>query len=157
MKLTSEQIEAVEHDQGPLLIIAGAGTGKTMVITHRIAHLIGTKKARPGEILALTFTEKAAKEMEERVDQLVPYGYTDVWISTFHAFGDRLLRENAISLGLSPAFRVLTRPERCLHPSRGKTPSIGPRYAWWGFPRGGVFPKANRKDAGGERSPAQAV
>lgn len=114
MELTSQQKKAVEHREGPLLILAGAGTGKTMVITHRIAHLIETKKARPEEILALTFTEKAAKEMEERVDQLVPYGYTDVWISTFHAFGDRILRDHAIPLGLPPTFRVLSRPEQII-------------------------------------------
>jgi DNA helicase-2/ATP-dependent DNA helicase PcrA len=114
MELTPQQKEAVEHGDGPLLIIAGAGTGKTMVITHRIAHLISTKRARPEEILALTFTEKAATEMEERVDQLVPYGYADVRISTFHAFGDRVLRDYAVPLGLPPTFRVLTRPEQVI-------------------------------------------
>ncbi|MBI2812037.1 MAG: UvrD-helicase domain-containing protein, partial [Candidatus Melainabacteria bacterium] len=74
MDLTAQQREAIEHEKGPLLIIAGAGTGKTLVISHQIAHLILTKKARPEEILALTFTEKAAHEMEERVDLLVPMG-----------------------------------------------------------------------------------
>lgn len=112
--LNRAQREAVEFGDGPLLIIAGAGTGKTLVITHRIAHLITTKRARPEEILALTFTEKAAQEMEERVDLLVPYGYIDVWISTFHAFGDRLLRDHALLLGLPPTFQVLTRPEQLL-------------------------------------------
>jgi len=81
--LNPEQKKAVTHKSGPLLIIAGAGTGKTTVITRRIAHIIDKKIAKPSEILALTFTEKAAAEMEERVDQLVPYGYTDMWISTF--------------------------------------------------------------------------
>ncbi|MEW6324364.1 MAG: ATP-dependent DNA helicase [Nitrospirota bacterium] len=112
--VNAAQREAVEFGDGPLLIIAGAGTGKTLVITHRIAHLITAKRARPDEILALTFTEKAAQEMEARVDQLVPYGYTDVWISTFHAFGDRLLRDHALLLGLPPTFQVLTRPEQLL-------------------------------------------
>jgi DNA helicase-2/ATP-dependent DNA helicase PcrA len=112
--LTKAQSEAVTHETGPLLIIAGAGTGKTTVITHRIAHLIATRKARPSEILALTFTDKAAAEMEERVDQLVPYGYADVQISTFHAFGDRLIKENALELGLTPDFRVLTRAEQVI-------------------------------------------
>ena len=112
--LNLKQKEAVEHDQAPLLIIAGAGTGKTAVITQRIAHLISTKKADPSEILALTFTDKAACEMEERVDLLVPYGYTDIWISTFHAFGDRILRENALELGLEPEFKVLTRPDQTI-------------------------------------------
>ena len=112
--LNSKQQEAVKHDQAPLLIIAGAGTGKTAVITRRIAYLIAAKAARPEEILALTFTDKAAAEMEERVDLLVPYGYTDIWISTFHAFGDRILRENALELGLDPEFAVLTRPDQLI-------------------------------------------
>ncbi len=114
MDLSPLQRQAVEHGDGPLLIIAGAGTGKTLVITHRIAHLITTKRARPEEILALTFTDKAAREMEERVDLLVPYGYTDVRISTFHAFGDRVLRDEALALGLATDFRVLSRPEQLI-------------------------------------------
>src|SRR5437879_5006487 len=112
--LTEEQLAAVTHGEGPLLIVAGAGTGKTAVITRRIAHLITTRRARPEEILALTFTDRAAAEMEERVDRLVPYGYTQAWISTFHAFGGRVLRENALHLGLSPDFRVLTKPEQII-------------------------------------------
>jgi DNA helicase-2/ATP-dependent DNA helicase PcrA len=112
--LTPTQQEAVEHGDGPLLLIAGAGTGKTLVITHRIAHLIATKKARPHEILALTFTEKAAAEMEERVDLLTPYGYTDVRILTFHAFGDRLLREFGMRIGLSPDFHVMSWAEQTI-------------------------------------------
>ena len=112
--LNPEQRRAVEWGDGPLLIIAGAGTGKTSVVTRRIAYLIATKRARPQEILALTFTDKAAGEMEERVDVLVPYGYTEVWISTFHAFGDRVLREHALLLGLPPDFRVLNRAEQVL-------------------------------------------
>ncbi len=112
--LNPRQVEAVTHDTGPLLIVAGAGTGKTTVITRRIAYLIATKRCRPEEILALTFTDKAAAEMEERVDTLVPYGYADVWISTFHAFGDRLLKENALELGLTPDFRVLNRAEQVI-------------------------------------------
>lgn len=109
--LNKEQLEAVTHKSGPLLIIAGAGTGKTTVITRRIAWLLSEGLAKTNEILALTFTDKAAKEMEERVDMLMPYGYTDIWISTFHAFGDKLLRENALVAGLNPDFKVLTRPE----------------------------------------------
>lgn len=110
-QLNKEQIEAVTHQEGPLLIIAGAGTGKTTVITRRIAWLLSQNLCKTSEILALTFTDKAAKEMLERVDILVPYGYTDIWISTFHAFGDRLLRENAITSGLDPDFKVLTQAE----------------------------------------------
>jgi len=112
--LNKAQAEAVTHKSGPLLIIAGAGTGKTTVITRRIAYLIEQKIARPSEILALTFTEKAASEMEERVDTLVPYGFTDMWISTFHAFGDRLLRDFSIDLGLPANFKVLTATEQAI-------------------------------------------
>src|SRR5713101_4924757 len=104
--LNDAQREAVTHDAGPLLIVAGAGTGKTTVITRRIAWLIGQKKARPEQILALTFTEKAAAEMEARVDTLVPYGFTGSTICTFHAFGDRMLREHAVELGLTTQLRV---------------------------------------------------
>lgn len=107
-KLNSEQKEAVEYGDGPLLIIAGAGTGKTTVVTERIKHLISTKKASPSEILALTFTEKAAREMEERVDVIMPYGVTEMWISTFHRFCDRLLRVEAIHMGLNPAYKLMT-------------------------------------------------
>ncbi|MBI4574243.1 MAG: ATP-dependent helicase [candidate division NC10 bacterium] len=110
--LTPDQAAAVIHGEGPLLIVAGAGTGKTTVITRRIAHLVAAKRARPSEVLALTFTDKAAEEMEGRVDLLVPYGFADMWISTFHAFGDRVLREEGLALGLSTDFRVLTRAEQ---------------------------------------------
>ena len=109
--LNKEQVQAVTHNFGPLLIIAGAGTGKTRVITQRIAWLINQGLAKTDEILALTFTDKAAKEMQERVDILMPYGYTDIWISTFHAFGDRVLRENALVAGLNPDFKVLAQAE----------------------------------------------
>ncbi len=112
--LNEAQRQAVCHGEGPLLIIAGAGTGKTTVLTRRIAHLIATKRARPEEILALTFTEKAAAEMAERVDQLIPYGYAETPISTFHAFGDRVLRESALEAGLDPQFRVLSQPEQVI-------------------------------------------
>ena len=112
--LNPEQKEAVTTTEGPLLIIAGAGTGKTAVIARRIAYIIEKKLAKPSEILALTFTDKAAAAMEERVDILVPYGFIDTWISTFHAFGDRILRENALDIGLAPDFKVLSRPQQVL-------------------------------------------
>ncbi len=107
-KLNKEQLEAIQHGEGPLLIIAGAGTGKTTVITERIKWLISQRLAKPSEILALTFTQKAAREMEERVDVLMPYGYTQMWISTFHAFADRILRQEAIHIGLNPGYRLLS-------------------------------------------------
>jgi DNA helicase-2/ATP-dependent DNA helicase PcrA len=106
-KLNEEQKEAVIHNKGPLLIIAGAGTGKTTVITQRIAYLIEKGKAKPEEILGVTFTEKAAEEMEERVDKLLPFGYVDLWISTFHAFCERILRDYALDIGLPAAFKLL--------------------------------------------------
>ncbi len=109
--LNADQRRAVTHEDGPLLVVAGAGTGKTQVITRRIAWLIATRRSKPAEILALTFTDKAAEEMAVRVDQLVPYGYTDTAISTFHAFGDGLIRQYALELGLPTDLRVLTRAE----------------------------------------------
>ncbi len=112
--LNKEQKEAVEHKEGPLLIIAGAGTGKTTVVTSRIQHLILKKKVLPSEILALTFTDKAAREMEERVDKAMPYGYTQMWISTFHAFCDRILRNEAIHIGLNPSYKLVTEAETIL-------------------------------------------
>ncbi|MBI2104631.1 MAG: ATP-dependent helicase [Candidatus Omnitrophica bacterium] len=110
--LTQAQRDAVVHEGGPLLIVAGAGSGKTTVIARRIAWLIAAKRVRPDELLGLTFTDKAAEEMEERVDLLVPYGYVDIALHTFHAFGDQLLRDHALKLGLSPHFRVLSRAEQ---------------------------------------------
>jgi len=107
-KLNAEQKKAVMFGSGPLLIIAGAGTGKTTVVTERIKHLISSGAALPTQILALTFTEKAAREMEERVDVIMPYGYTSMWISTFHKFCDRLLRQEAIHIGLNPGYRLMT-------------------------------------------------
>lgn len=93
------------------MIIAGAGTGKTTVITERIKYLITKKEIKPAEILALTFTDKAAREMEERVDQALPYGYIDMWLSTFHSFCDRVLRDEAIQIGLNPAYKLMGQAE----------------------------------------------
>lgn len=110
-KLNTEQKSAVEFGDGPLLIIAGAGTGKTTVVTERIKHLLSSGKAKPQEILALTFTEKASREMEERVDVALPYGVTQMWISTFHAFCDRILRNEAINVGIDPGYKLMTEAE----------------------------------------------
>ena len=112
--LNPAQKKAVMHGQGPLLIIAGAGTGKTKVITQRIAYLISAKKAKPEEILAVTFTEKAANEMEERVDLLTPYSYSFVEISTFNSFGERVLRNYGIELGYPPDFKLLDEVEQAI-------------------------------------------
>jgi len=112
--LNEEQRQAVTHGSGPLLIIAGAGTGKTTVVTKRIEHLILDEKIPASNILALTFTEKAAQEMETRIDEILPYGYTTLWIETFHAFCDRILRQEAINIGLTPRFDLLTEAESLL-------------------------------------------
>ncbi len=113
-QLNVEQKKAVTFGQGPLLIIAGAGTGKTTVVTERIKYLITSGRAKPQEILALTFTEKASREMEERVDMALPYGTTQMWISTFHAFCDRILRNEAMNIGLDPGFKLMTEAETIL-------------------------------------------
>ena len=105
-KLNAEQRQAVTHQGGPLLIVAGAGTGKTTVITHRFAWLIEQGLALPQEILALTFTDKASTEMEERLDRLLPYGYVDLEIGTFHAFAEKMLRQYGVEIGLSRDFKV---------------------------------------------------
>ena len=108
LKLNKEQIDAIKFGKGPLLIIAGAGTGKTTVVTERIKYLILGKHAKPSEILALTFTDKAAREMEERVDVGLPYGYTQMWIMTFHSFCDRILRREALHIGLDPRYKLMS-------------------------------------------------
>ncbi len=105
--LNTEQLQAVTHDQGPLLIVAGAGTGKTTVITRRIAYLLEQKLAKPEQILSLTFTDKAAGEMEARVEQYLPLGSYDLWISTFHSFCERILKQHGLDMGLSNDFELL--------------------------------------------------
>lgn len=97
----------MDHKGGPVLIVAGAGTGKTMAITYRIALLIEKRLAKPEEILALTFTDKAAGEMEERIDRLLPYGYVDLWVLTFHSFCERILKDHSLDIGLPADFKLL--------------------------------------------------
>ena len=114
LRLDKFQAQAVKHGKGPLLIIAGAGTGKTTVITKRINYLITKRKVNPQNILALTFTEKAAYQMQERVDILLPYGYTNLWIHTFHSFCERILRDEAHSMGLDPNYKLISESESIL-------------------------------------------
>ena len=113
-KLNQAQKDAVKHGAGPLLLVAGAGTGKTTVLINRLAYLILEKKVKTDEILLLTFTEKAAGELEERSDKVLPYGYTDLWINTFHGFGERILRDYALEIGLNPSFRLLNQTDQWL-------------------------------------------
>lgn len=104
--LNEQQKEAVIHGGSPLLIVAGAGSGKTRVLTHRIAYLLATGRAHQGQILAITFTNKAAAEMRERIEQLIGPRAKQMWISTFHSFCVRVLRREAKTLGLKSTFSI---------------------------------------------------
>ena len=104
--LNDKQEEAVLHFEGPLLILAGAGSGKTRVLTHRIAYLIEEHQVNPWQILALTFTNKAASEMRERVDHIVSYGAESIWVSTFHSTCVRILRRYIDLIGYSRSFTI---------------------------------------------------
>ena len=97
--LNDMQDIACRHVDGPLLILAGAGSGKTRVLTHRVARLISEEGVRPYNILAITFTNKAAREMRERVNDIVGYGAEQVWVSTFHSMCVRILRRYADRIG----------------------------------------------------------
>ncbi len=160
--LNEEQRQAVTYGEGPLLIVAGAGTGKTQVITRRIAWLIATKRARPEEILALTFTDKAAAEMESRVDVLVPYGFVGATISTFHAFCDGIVRQHGVELGLTSKLQVGTRADMLVF-LRERLFELGlERYLPLGQPDRhldallGVFDRARDEDVTPERYQAFA-
>src|SRR6059058_4504106 len=104
--LNQPQREAVEHPGGPLLVLAGAGSGKTRVLTHRIAWLIHSGTARSGEILAITFTNKAAQEMRERVELLLGRSTRSMWVMTFHAACARILRAEAPRLGYTRQYTI---------------------------------------------------
>lgn len=110
--LNKEQQDAVLHTEGPLLIMAGAGSGKTRVLTHRIAYIIEEKHALPWHILAITFTNKAAREMRERVGKLLGESGNDVWVSTFHALCVRILRREIDKLGYNRAFTIADTSEQ---------------------------------------------
>ncbi|MDD2354739.1 MAG: UvrD-helicase domain-containing protein, partial [Lachnospiraceae bacterium] len=104
--LNKEQQDACFHTEGPLLILAGAGSGKTRVITHRICYLIDEKNVNPWNILAITFTNKAAGEMRERVDKLVGFGAESIWVSTFHSMCVRILRRHIGEIGYDTGFAI---------------------------------------------------
>ncbi len=105
--LNPAQLEAVSVTQGPVLVLAGAGTGKTRVLISRIAHLIREKKAHPSEILAVTFTNKAAHEMKSRLLSFLDHPLEGIWLGTFHSLGARFLRQHAEAVGLTPYFTIL--------------------------------------------------
>lgn len=106
--MNDKQAEAVMTTEGPLLIMAGAGSGKTRVLTHRVAHLIKDLNVMPWRILAITFTNKAAREMKERIGQLVDAEDADaVWVSTFHALAVRILRRDIDKLGYKKDFSII--------------------------------------------------
>ncbi|HOV97578.1 MAG TPA: UvrD-helicase domain-containing protein, partial [bacterium] len=113
-ELNEEQLKAVKHKSGPVLVVAGAGTGKTRVITERIRYLIKEKNVDPQEILALTFTEKAAQEMVDRVGDIMPLGYEEPWVYTFHSFADRILKEKGIEIGIDPSYKILSPSDQWL-------------------------------------------
>ena len=104
--LNEAQLEAVRSTEGPLLVVAGAGSGKTRVLTHRVAHLIADKKVKPNEILAITFTNKAAGEMRERLTHMLGGTARAIWILTFHAACGRILRREAERLGYRSTFTI---------------------------------------------------
>lgn len=106
-RLNAEQRAAVEAVDGPLLVLAGAGTGKTRVLTTRLAHILLTGRAYPGQVLAVTFTNKAAREMRERVAAILGRSVEGLWLGTFHALCARMLRRNAEQVGLRPNFTIL--------------------------------------------------
>jgi DNA helicase-2/ATP-dependent DNA helicase PcrA len=120
--LNPPQREAVQHGEGPLLILAGAGSGKTRVVTYRIAYLIREKGVSPSKILAVTFTNKAAREMKERLEKLLGKDVVEpMWVSTFHSFCVRVLRVEAPRLGFTPDFSIFDKDDQlrvvkeCLH------------------------------------------
>src|SRR6266536_1663316 len=104
--LNPQQRAAVVHEGGPLLIVAGAGSGKTRVLTHRIAYLLAERDVHPAQVLAITFTNKAAGEMKERVDTLVGPRSRFMWVMTFHSACVRILRREAKRLGFPSSFSI---------------------------------------------------
>ena len=113
-QLNEDQLKAIRHKSGPILVVAGAGTGKTRVITERIRYLIQEEKTNPQEILALTFTEKASKEMVERIGDVMPLGYEEPWVYTFHSFADRILKTEGLEIGLDPSYKILSTSDQWL-------------------------------------------
>ena len=124
--LNEEQHAAVVHAGGPLVVFAGAGSGKTRVITHRVAHLVAERHVAPWRILAVTFTNKAAAEMRERLTRLLPSGASDLWVGTFHAICARLLRRYAEEVGIRKDFVIYDDSDQRAMLARGR-PGYRPR------------------------------
>ena len=111
--LNKAQKEAVTHLDGPLLIVAGAGSGKTKVLTTRVAHIIDNNLAFPSQILCVTFTNKAAREMSERVQKLVSQNMEKMpWMGTFHSIGAKIIRNHAEVIGLKQSFTILDKDDQ---------------------------------------------
>src|SRR5487761_1474585 len=106
-ELNDAQRRAVEAVDGPVLVLAGAGTGKTRVLTARLAHILATRRAWPSQIVAVTFTNKAALEMRERLERMIGQSAEGLWLGTFHSVAARLLRRHAEVVGLKPNFTIL--------------------------------------------------
>ena len=131
--LNSEQHQAVCHNEGPMMVVAGAGSGKTRVITYRIAHLIRERSVNPESVLAITFTNKAAGEMKERISGMLDISGTSPWVSTFHSFCLRMLRKHISELGFSNDFAVfdsqdqLILVKQCMKKTQVSTDAFPPK------------------------------
>src|SRR5438552_13188520 len=110
--LNAQQREAVQAPDGPLLVFAGAGSGKTRVLTHRIAYVMATRRVRANEVCAVTFTNKAAREMRSRVEALVGESIKGMWLGTFHAMGARMLRRDGDAVGIPNSFTIYDEADR---------------------------------------------
>jgi DNA helicase-2/ATP-dependent DNA helicase PcrA len=134
--LNPAQREAVAAPDGPLLIFAGAGSGKTRVLTHRIAYVIAARGVRPQEILAVTFTNKAAREMRGRVEKLLGADISGMWVGTFHSVGARILRRDGDAIGIPANFVIYDEADRLAGDApgdaddRGGQPSASPPPRW---------------------------
>src|SRR3989442_14004775 len=129
--INEPQREAVLHDEGPLLVLAGAGSGKTRVLTHRVAYSVETDRAMPGEILAITFTNKAAGEMKHRVEGLVGRRSRAMWVMTFHSACARMLRAEGSRLGYTRGFTIFDEQDsvRLVKPCIQELVSVPNRFA----------------------------
>ncbi|HOM77863.1 MAG TPA: UvrD-helicase domain-containing protein [bacterium] len=114
INLNPNQQKAVNHKTGPLIVVAGAGTGKTRVISERVKHLLEDKDTSPNNILALTFTDKASNEMLDRIQGALPLAYEEPWVYTFHSFCDRILKREGLEIGLDPSYKITPKPEQWL-------------------------------------------